>query len=173
MNHQKNQYLIEKKFTTEIDDFNELYKKYWSSMYRLAFALTQCQDEAGVVVQDIFVSIWEKGNLLKVDEIENYLMRSVKYQVFKRYRDRGRQNEILQDAFDDFMAGEDDDCVQTDIEKLHHAMMLLPQRCNEIFTLKKVYNLSIEQIAIQLDLSTQTVKNQLVKALKILRAELK
>lgn len=49
----------------------------------------------------------------------------------------------------------------------------LPDRCKQIFILSRLKNKSNKEIAAELDISIQAVKNQISKALGILRAHLK
>jgi RNA polymerase sigma-70 factor (ECF subfamily) len=52
-------------------------------------------------------------------------------------------------------------------------MEKLPQQCRLIFKLSRFEELKYSEIAEQLDLSVKTVENQMGKALKIMREQLK
>jgi len=53
-----------------------------------------------------------------------------------------------------------------EIEILHEALQSLPERCREVFTLRRIYGLSQREIAQRLGLSEKTVENHSVTALK-------
>ncbi len=152
--------------------FDELFYLYWDKMYLLAFKLSSDRDLSVTIVQDIFISLWERRAYLDIDHIENYLFRSVKNQVFKSYRSQQMKCEVLQDAFEDFYIEEMDGSIDERIIKVKCSVDKLPEKCREIFTLKKVHNYTIEQIATHFNISSQTVKNQLLKASKQLQADL-
>jgi len=56
---------------------------------------------------------------------------------------------------------------------LHQAVNVLPEKCKEVFQLSRFEQLSIDQIAQKLQISPQTVKNQLSKALQLVRFRLR
>src|SRR5262249_15373582 len=49
----------------------------------------------------------------------------------------------------------------------------LPEKCREVFMLSRVNGFSTQQIAEMLNISPKTVNNHLVKALKLMRTNLK
>jgi len=49
----------------------------------------------------------------------------------------------------------------------------LPPQCRRVFEMSRTEQLSYQEIAIQLNISTNTVENHISKALKLLRIELK
>jgi RNA polymerase sigma-70 factor (ECF subfamily) len=59
------------------------------------------------------------------------------------------------------------------MNRLHLALDSLPEQCRIIFEMSRFEQLKYQEIANQLNLSIKTVENQMGKALKIMRAELK
>lgn len=57
--------------------------------------------------------------------------------------------------------------------RVNDAMMVLPEKCREVFHLSRNEQLSYKEIAEQMNISPKTVENQVGKALKIMRDELK
>jgi RNA polymerase sigma-70 factor (ECF subfamily) len=55
-------------------------------------------------------------------------------------------------------------CYDQEIEILHAAIAALPPRCREILILRRFHGFSLEQIAQQLNISTNTVDAQLCGA---------
>jgi DNA-directed RNA polymerase specialized sigma24 family protein len=53
-----------------------------------------------------------------------------------------------------------------ELEMLRAAMAALPQRCRQVFTLRKLYGLSHREIAAQLAISERTVEAQIDKAMR-------
>ena len=58
-------------------------------------------------------------------------------------------------------------------EKIRAAIQTLPEQCRLIFTMSRFEELKYQEIADQLNLSVKTVENQMGKALKIMRTQLK
>jgi len=61
-----------------------------------------------------------------------------------------------------------------DLEKIYaNSLEKLPEKCREIFVLSRQQYITSTEIAIKLGLSLRTVENQLYRASKILKEELK
>jgi RNA polymerase sigma-70 factor (ECF subfamily) len=61
-----------------------------------------------------------------------------------------------------------------DVEKLYEkAISKLPEKCKEIFILSNQEELRSSEIAIKLGISVRTVENQIYKAIRIVREEMK
>jgi RNA polymerase sigma-70 factor (ECF subfamily) len=56
---------------------------------------------------------------------------------------------------------------------IRQAIDRLPERCRAVFLLSRYEELSYREIAEKLDISVKTVENQMGKALKIMREQLK
>ena len=69
----------------------------------------------------------------------------------------------------------DNDCLSdADIEEiLNNAINRLPERCREIFIMSRLQNLRYKEIAEKLNVSPNTVENQIVIALRKLKEDLK
>lgn len=153
--------------------FDQLIREHWERMYMFAFKLTANRELSQSIVQNIFIDLWEKRDSLELNQPENYLFRAVKFQVFKAYRDNKMNAEILQEKFEDYLSEHENDYEPELILRLHQAIDRLPDRCREIFHLNRFHELSIDQIAEQLNLSRQTVKNQLSRAFQQVSTELR
>ena len=55
---------------------------------------------------------------------------------------------------------------------LTQAVARLPERCRQVFTLRKVYGLSQKEIAASLDISENTVEQHLAKGVRLCTAAL-
>jgi RNA polymerase sigma-70 factor (ECF subfamily) len=64
--------------------------------------------------------------------------------------------------------------LSNDLEsKIYLAMKALPEQCRLVFQLSRFEELKYQEIADQLQISVKTVENQMGKALKIMRTQLK
>lgn len=77
---------------------------------------------------------------------------------------RGERTSISVDDCD--IIDDEEDLRETiarnqELEKLTEAIQALPRRCRQIFTLCKVYGMSPNEIAKELDMSVQTIYTQL------------
>jgi RNA polymerase sigma-70 factor (family 1) len=157
--------------------FDEIYYRYWKKLYAMAYNRVHSKMVAEELVQEIFVSLWVNRATMQVQNLSGYLFTATKYKVISHYERQltrktylEKQTAIAQDR--------DDTTEQTVlVNDLHEALdrevNKLPARCREVFRLSRVENLSIKQVAAQMDISEKTVENQLLKAMKVLRTSLR
>ncbi|MBU2885911.1 RNA polymerase sigma-70 factor [Gilvimarinus agarilyticus] len=153
--------------------FEAIYRRYWEKLYLYAFKLSADRELSQNIVQDLFVSLWNKRASLSIEKLDTYLFQSVKYQIFKNYRDQKLSKEVLESRFEDFVIENPSVIDDSDLtQSLYTSINKLPSKRKEIFLMNKIHDLSVEQIASELALSNQTVKNQISSALKQLRLDL-
>ena len=78
----EDQVLIDRLGVNDTDAFQELYHRYWCSLYLYCLKKLHSPDDARIIVRDIFISIWEKRNELPVTfSISRHLYAEVRKQV--------------------------------------------------------------------------------------------
>lgn len=151
--------------------FATLFDRHWKKLYHTALNVVEDCDAAEDIVQDCFISLWEKSSHKHIDNVGGYLFKSVKYSCFMYLRSgaisRKHLDHINQLAFDN--STEEDFYAQELQEVLDSSLATLPEKCREIFYLSRFEFLPNKQIAEQLQISPKTVENQITKALRILR----
>ncbi len=123
------------------------------------------------VVQDCFVTLWEKleGGMIVANR-RAYLYTTVRNRCLDNLRKKGVQTESLR-PYDTYGMIEDDEAQdRSHVEaRLWTAIDSLPEKCREVFLLSKRDGMKYEEIADELGISVNTVRNQISKALKILK----
>lgn len=151
--------------------FAILFDRHWKKLYHTALNVVEDRDAAEDIVQDCFISLWEKSSHKHIDNVGGYLFKSVKYACFMYLRSgtisRKYLDHINKVAFDN--STEEDFYAQELQEVLDSSIATLPEKCREIFYLSRFEFLPNKQIAEQLQISPKTVENQITKALRILR----
>jgi len=170
-----NQQILEQLAKSDVRAFDFLYDKYFSKLYGAVYKRLQNRELAEEVVQELFVSLWERRKVLTISTtIEAYLFSSVKYLVIAQYK-----KDKLFEKYSNSLNPEADDNNFTEqiiaFDELNfsykNALKLLPERCKEVFLLKRT-GLSQREISEKMDISEKTVENQMTKALKTLREAL-
>ncbi len=155
--------------------FDFLYEKYWLYTYQYAFSLTKNEKDAEDLVQDLFTEIWQKKkNIVIKTSLKAYFTSAIKYKLL----DKIRKNRLFEKYAEDIVKSvsvTNDYCpekkyiVGETIESLMNTIYLLPEKCRQIVYMNRFQQYSIHEISFELQLSQQTVKNQISKGLKILR----
>ena len=128
-------------------------------------------DMAEDVVQECFATLWEKLEAgLAVANRRAYLYMTVRNRCLDQLRRKGMQTEALK-PYDTYGIIDDDDAQErSQIEaRLWTAIDSLPEKCREVFLMSKRDGLKYEEIATELGISENTVRNQISKALKVLK----
>lgn len=160
------------------DNFDKIYVLYYSRMHRFAKEYVLSDEEAENIVQDVFLLLWERKDVLDVQiSLVSYIFSLVKNKCLDFLRHQVVVNEYKKDLSLKLSALELLNYTlssEEDIERIvANAVNKLPDRCKQIFLKSRVEGKKYKEIADELGLSVNTVENQMAIALKKLRAELK
>lgn len=108
--------------------------------------------------------------------LKAYLFTALKYKIinhFERETVRRKHFESLKRAFNTFEDTTSNSMIAGEIEKsIEIGVNKLSPRVKLVYQLSRDENMSLDEIADRLAISKQTVKNQISKALKILKTHL-
>ncbi|GEO23044.1 DNA-directed RNA polymerase sigma-70 factor [Cyclobacterium qasimii] len=135
------------------------------------------KEEAEDLIQDLFVSIWMKRNDFEIkSSLKAYLFTALKYKIINHFEHKTVRRKHLESLKDELEALEDatsNALVAEEVEKsIEIGVNKLSPKVKLVYQLSREENLSLDEIAEKLAVSKQTVKNQISKALKILKAHL-
>lgn len=169
------QQILEHLAKNDVRAFDFLYNKYFSKLYGAVYKRLQNRELTEEVVQELFISLWERRGVLTISTtIETYLFSSVKYLVIAQYKKNNlfeKYSNSLNPEVDDNNFTEQVIAFDELNAAYQNSLKLLPERCREIFLLKRT-GLSQREISEKMDISEKTVENQMTKALKFLREAL-
>jgi RNA polymerase sigma-70 factor (family 1) len=157
--------------------FRQIYIRYWKPAYFGALKKTHNKQVAEELVQNIFLSLWEKRNSSNIEQLNSYLNTAVKYQVLNYIKSCIiKQKHVLLSKGRQEFVEEDGDSVLIMHElsaAIESAINQLPEKSRVIFRLSRFENLSIKEIAQLLSISEKVVEYHITKSLKVLRLQLK
>ncbi len=161
--------------------FELVFKTYYKRLCTFAFDYTRQLETAEDIVKDFFVTFWNNREKLEIKtSLSGYLFRSIRNACINyllRNKERNKTisieeinwieikiNEPLSNDYPigNLLAKELEDQIFNIIEKL-------PEGCREIFKLSRIEDLSHKKIAKRLNISKNTVKVQIYRALKHLK----
>lgn len=182
MNHikQTDEDLFTKVKRNDKKAFTLLYDRYWEVVYKKAFSYLHDTETCMGIVNDIFVNIWEKRDVLNIITFKNYLTSAARYRVYNSIKANGASplkyvedyeklddlSVVYNSAESNFEVNE----LSSDLDKL---LDKLPARCKEIFLLSRVSQLTNAEIAERLSISKRAVENQISLAVKHLKPHFK
>jgi RNA polymerase sigma-70 factor (ECF subfamily) len=157
--------------------YTEIFERYNSILLRHAFRLLSNDEEAFDVVQDVFLQLWEKRNLIELrSSLSGYLFTAVKNRIFKLF---AHQKVVLRyaESINAFMIEGynivEDQMMEKELSALiAKEIEALPAKMREVFILNKKEELTYKEIAERLNITDQTAKQQVYKAMKILKPKI-
>jgi RNA polymerase sigma-70 factor (ECF subfamily) len=165
--------------------FEKLFKAYYKNLCFFAENYVKEKAMAEEIVGSFFINIWEKRRSIEIKgSVKSYFYSSVHNQcikylehlkVMKKYevyaQCRLRDKELLAPSSNAYpLANLISQEIVKDIEKSIHE---LPEKCREVFCLSRFEEMSYEDISAKLNISVNTVRTQMSRALQKLRENLR
>jgi len=157
--------------------FTEIYNRYAKSLTGFAASKLYNLDDARDILHDMFVKLWENREQINIESnLQSYLFSIIRHRIIDKIRKNITREEyalitqsltvVYHEAVDKQVEAKE---LQQAIEK---SLDQMSPRVKEVYKLSREQGLSNPEIAEKLNLSEQTVKNQLSSALKHLRKSL-
>lgn len=154
--------------------FAQIYDRYWKKL--LAIAYHHCRDKviAEEIVQEVFISLWNRRKALCIDNVNAYLATAVRLSVFKQYLRQKRRAEITEQTADRAITSWDEEKIYTRFlqQQINGIVEMLPGQCRLVFKLSRVEGMPIPEVAREMGIAEKTAEAHLTKALKVLRLKL-
>lgn len=132
-------------------------------IYALHFIANESMAED--IVQDSFIALWEKGD--GIQSVKPYLYAAVRNRCLNHLRGQGIK---LSSVLDPEGMSDEDLIERSELEaRLWTAVDRLPERRRQVLLMSKRDGMKYEDIAYQLGISVNTVRNHISKALETLR----
>jgi len=157
--------------------FAELFNRYWKNVYAIIFARVRSEEVTKEIVQDLFISLWNKRSTLAIDHVPSYLYAASKNRVINYVASQTVLKKHW-DYYKTFIAAgthvsENDVGLNELKEALEDGIEQLPEKSKKIFRLNRLDGKSITEIADILNLSEKAIQYHITQSIKKLRLHLK
>ena len=150
------------------EKFEEIYRRHYPAMYRLARTILYDADDSKDVVSDIFTRLLRGNVLPQAERIEGYLMTSVRNQCRDVLRHKDMR-ECVEKLFSAELRGNQVISINDD-DRLERLMLFveaeLPPLTQQIFRLRFLREMTYEEVAETVGVSRVTVYNHLSQSLQ-------
>lgn len=154
--------------------FSFLFNQYKDKIYTIAYKVTGSAFLSEEVVQEIFLKLWTNRKTLP--QLESFtawfntVTRNYLFSLLKRKANRKNREIVFAGKAASFYNNAEEKLLLKETEELiEKALYRLPPQQNKVYRLIKVGGMNKEEVASQLNLSTETVKSHLSKAIKNIR----
>jgi len=157
--------------------FTLLFNRYKHKLYSYLLSLTTSPQIAEDIIQDTFLKLWkDRASLKAIDYFNAYLFTMTRNLAINSFKRMARETAILaalQPQQNNPAATVADNLSLKEVEQLlHQTIQSLPPQQKLIYTLSREQGLKHEDIAHQLHLSSSTVRNHIVQALRTIRKKI-
>ena len=157
--------------------YTEIFERYNELLIRHAYRILADKEDVNDVVQDVFLTLWQKRSDIEFKiSLLSYLSVSVRNRIFDLLSHKkivlkyaAHINKFLVEGYNIT----DNEVRERELGKIiEREIEHLPAKMRTVFLMNKKEGLSYKEIAIKLNITDQTAKQQVYKALKILKPKL-
>jgi len=148
--------------------FREIFEEWNTSLQRFLMSRGLSSDDAGDLVQDCFVRLWNNCEKVKKEQAGSYLFtlaRNISIDHFRKQKTKlkykaqlSHENEVKDGQYMLEMAEFKN--------RLENAIESMPALSKEVFVMHRFDNLSYKEIAKVLNISIKAIEKRMHKALK-------
>lgn len=151
------------------EEFDELFRSSYPSLYRYAYSLLRNEDDSRDVVSEVFVKLLEKKP--KATLTIGYLMAMVHNRALDKLKQQKVENEARQRLLQDYKLFLEADELKEERLKaiLQFVENELTPQTQRILRMCYAEKKSYKEVAAELDISVQAVNKHISQALKKLR----
>ncbi len=158
------------------NSFKEIYEKYYDSLFEYGFRISNDTQLVEDTIQELFIKIWNnRSRLGDVTSVKPYLLVSLRGAIYNRLEKhtRMRIQELNESVFDLVFSAESEfinrESNKIKADKIKDALNQLTSRQKEFIYLRFYEEMSFEEIAKVLNITTKASYKLNARALESLR----
>ncbi len=154
--------------------FRKIFDHYSSRLYNYSFRITDDEELSEEIVMDTFLKVWcNRQSLNEIIHFDSYLYTLVKNRAFNAIKRRAHEAVIISKLSlnnSEYQDTTEETVIYNEYQHiLSQAVNQLPPQQRIVFSMSRDEGMKYEEIANHLNLSKNTVKAHLKKALSTLR----
>lgn len=154
--------------------FRQLFEMYRNRLFNFARQIAHSTVDAEEIVQDIFLKLWEnREHLAQVSYPRKYIYTMARNRALDHLTSIARNKKAIQAIYINIAAGNNptEELLQAQESQqlIYKALSQLSEKKQTIFWLSRRDGLTHQEIAQRMNMSVQTVKNNLTDTLKYIR----
>lgn len=169
--------LLEQLKKGSAEAFEEIFRKYWHSLYLKARSRMMSHDEAEEIVQSIFSTLWEKRATTIISQLSFYLHTAVRNRIIDIIRHHVTQRKYWEHYVKFIPHTLPITETAVNYNELNGAVEAaidhLPERSRKVFRLSRLEGRSNAEIAQLLHVSEKAIEYHITKSMRTLRLHLK
>lgn len=150
--------------------YEVMFRRYYKRLCAFSFSMLKDDAVAEELAVDVMLRLWKKRSDLSFDEsLKPFLFRCIKWAVLNHLKKKKILTEPIDDMEESFGRSSldaDSRVLARELEEKYQLILSeLPEQRRLIFHMSRIEHMSNQEIADQLNLSVQTVKNQISASL--------
>lgn len=151
--------------------FNEIYRRYWKSLFTSAYNRLKNTDGAREIVQHVFYTLWKHRTQLHILHLPGYLSAMTRHAVYRHLATEGKQAGLPPEHKLPALTATDPDHRHL-IHLLEKFADSLPAPQRTVFIECKLRDQPVRNVSIALGISQRTAEGHIARAMKLLRKKL-
>ena len=157
--------------------FEALFDRHWETAHFIARSKLKSREVAQEIVDDLFISFWQRRHTLQIDNFQHYLRVAIKYKVLTYIRLQLARDKHFLDYQEQLPVQSEETLKSVEyndlLRALEDGMKSLPEKTQEVFRLSRLEGRTVSEIANQLKVSEKAIEYHITRSRKELRFYLK
>lgn len=150
--------------------FDRIFTEHYARLYQYAFHITGNAEASRDIVSDVFAGLWKNMSSVKLDKLNAYLMTSVRNRCVDHLRYTILSSQYTEEYIQSYSELYTDYAEEREKDELVERLLAqLPAQTRRILELCYLHRKKYAEVAEELQISPDTVKKHIVKALKMLK----
>jgi len=165
--------------TGDVQAFTKILNHYNKIIYQVILRMVKTEEASEEVVQDVFLKLWQnRATFTNIENHRAFLFRMASNSTLDALKKLSREKEMLTRLQQNLKHRKEDNTSESlDLKEseslVKRAIEQLPSQRQVIYKMSRHAGLSHKEIAERLNISPNTVRNQLIEALRYIRFFLK